>query len=104
LNLNGITTLVVVAVPALLLVVFWVWMLIDCISRDYREFGTLISSDKSLDKLVWVLLLIFTSALGALAYYVAVYRRPRTAPDADAQERASEYAKTADRPADTSAH
>ena len=29
------------------LLLFWVWMLIDCVARDYREFGTLITSDRT---------------------------------------------------------
>ena len=57
--------------------VFWVWMLIDCLARDHREFGTLIASDRSADKIVWLLLILFTSVIGALAYHIAIRRRPR---------------------------
>ncbi len=54
---------------------FWIWMFVDCLSRDYREFGTLITSDKSADKLVWLLLIILLPAIGAIAYHVGVRRR-----------------------------
>jgi len=59
------------------LAIFWLWMLIDCLARDPREFGTLITSDKSVDKIVWLLLILFTSVIGAFAYHIAVRRRPR---------------------------
>ena len=84
-----ISIFALLAVPALLLIVFWAWMLIDCITRDYHDFGTLISSDKSLDKLLWVLLLIFTSVLGALAYYIAFRGRARARPDEEIRGNAS---------------
>ena len=64
-------------VMAVWLTVFWVWMLIDCLARDHREFGTLITTDNSADKILWLLLVLFTFAIGALAYHVAVRRRVR---------------------------
>ena len=51
-------------------------MLIDCLARDYREFGTLITSNKSADKLLWFLLILFLPLIGAIAYHIAVRRRP----------------------------
>ena len=60
--------------------IFWIWMLIDCLARDYREFGTLITGDKSLDKVVWLLLILFTFVIGGLAYHISIRRRPRPAP------------------------
>ncbi|KPL01908.1 MAG: hypothetical protein AMK75_03540 [Planctomycetes bacterium SM23_65] len=69
-------------VMAICLGVFWVWMLIDCLARDHREFGTLITSDKSVDKIIWLLLILCTSVIGAFAYHIAVRRRPRPAPEA----------------------
>ena len=65
------------AVIGLIWLMFWLWMLIDCLARDYREFGTLITSDKSADKLVWVLLILFTSLIGAIAYHISIRRRPQ---------------------------
>lgn len=67
-------------VPVALLVaflsVFWLWMLIACLSRDYREFGTLIAGDKSADKLLWLGLILFLPIAGAIGYHVGVRRRP----------------------------
>ncbi len=39
---------------------FWIWMLIDCIKRDFS------------DKTMWILLLVFTGGLGAILYYFLV--------------------------------
>ena len=67
-------------IPAIVMVffwlIFWICMLISCLARDYREFGTLITSDKSADKLVWVLLILFLPIIGAIAYHISVRRRP----------------------------
>ena len=69
--------IVPVAISGLLALIFWIWMIIDCLARDYREFGTLITSEKSVDKLVWVLLLLFLPIIGAVAYHIGVRRRTR---------------------------
>ena len=46
--------------------VFWVWMLIDCATKE---------SDEGSDKIVWILVIIFTHLLGALIYFIV--RRPK---------------------------
>jgi hypothetical protein len=54
------------------LLVFWVWMLFDCLTRESRE-GS--------ERLVWLLAIILTKFLGAgLYYFLRVRRRP--GPDA----------------------
>ena len=40
--------------------VFWIWMLIDCLQRDFK------------DKIVWVLLIILVPFLGSVLYYFIV--------------------------------
>jgi hypothetical protein len=42
-------------------VLFWFWMLVDCLKRKRFE-----------DKLVWVLVLILLNFIGALLYYFLV--------------------------------
>lgn len=44
---------------------FWLWMLIDCLKRDFK------------DKVVWVVMLLLTSILGALLYFFLVKRKLR---------------------------
>jgi len=39
---------------------FWVWMLIDCIKNEPSEGN---------DKLIWVIIIVFTHVLGAAIYY-----------------------------------
>ncbi|HUW56753.1 MAG TPA: PLD nuclease N-terminal domain-containing protein [Planctomycetota bacterium] len=64
-------------VMAVWLGIFWLWMLIDCLGRDHREFGTLITTDNSADKILWLLLILFTTVIGAIAYHIVIRRRPR---------------------------
>lgn len=45
--------------------VFWIWMLIDCATNEPSEGN---------DKIIWILILIFTHWLGALIYLCV--RRP----------------------------
>jgi len=46
--------------------IFWIWMLVDCATRESSEGN---------DKIVWVIIIIFTSLIGALIYFFA--RRPK---------------------------
>ena len=48
--------------------VFWIMMLIDVIRREDKEFKT------NNEKLIWVLVIIFTHIIGALIYYFMVKR------------------------------
>lgn len=46
--------------------IFWIWMLIDCATKEPSEGN---------DKLIWILVIIFTHLLGALIYFLI--RRPK---------------------------
>jgi hypothetical protein len=59
---------VVMLILALALSVFWLWMLIDCLSSNLP----------SSEKLLWALLIFFTHILGAILYYVMVRGGKRT--------------------------
>lgn len=50
----------------LLAVGFWIWMLVECATKE---------SSAGNDKLIWVLIILFTHLLGALLY--CFIRRPR---------------------------
>ncbi len=52
-------------VVVLVATVFWIWMLIDCLTQEPREGN---------DKLIWTLVIIFTHGVGALIYLLV--RRP----------------------------
>jgi len=45
---------------------FWIWMLIDCATKEPSSGN---------DKLIWILIIIFTHLLGALIYFLV--RRPK---------------------------
>ena len=45
---------------------FWLWILIDCITKEHND-GS--------NKLAWLLVIIFTNGVGALIYYFV--RRPQ---------------------------
>ena len=50
-------------VIGVLFLIFWIWMLIDCLKRDFK---------KDVEKIVWVLVIIFLHVLGAAIYYFVV--------------------------------
>lgn len=48
-------------VVVLLLFVFWIWMLIDCLGRKKFE-----------EKLVWTVVIILLPVIGAIIYYFLI--------------------------------
>lgn len=55
----------VIGLFSLLMIGFWIWMLIDCITKE---------SDQGNDKVVWVIVIALLGWIGALIYLLA--RRP----------------------------
>ncbi len=49
-----------ILIPALLITVFWFWMLIDCLSNRSLRGG---------QKVLWLLFILFTHILGAIVYF-----------------------------------
>ena len=45
---------------------FWIWMLVECITKE---------PDAGNNKLIWIIVIVFTQIIGAVIYYVI--RRPR---------------------------
>ena len=71
--MSGISELIFqVALPVTLVLfvllgmTFWIRMLIDCVTRESNEGN---------ERIVWVLILLFTHVIGASIYYFV--RRPR---------------------------
>jgi hypothetical protein len=62
----GLALVLFLAVIALLLFVFWIWMLVDAIKNPGLS---------STERIVWVLVIIFLHWLGALIYCLAGRRR-----------------------------
>jgi hypothetical protein len=55
------------AIPGLMILasIFWLWVLIDCVTKEPSEGN---------DKIVWTILIIFVPWIGATLYYFV--RRP----------------------------
>ncbi len=55
-----IIALLVLLPLCLLGTIFWIWMLVDCATKE---------SNQGSDKVVWILIIIFTHFIGALIYF-----------------------------------
>jgi cellulose synthase/poly-beta-1,6-N-acetylglucosamine synthase-like glycosyltransferase len=62
-----ICTILFVALFVIAMTIFWIWSVIDMMQQQQLD---------STMKLVWILVLLFTGALGATLYY---FMRPKTA-------------------------
>ena len=56
----------IMVVIGLIGTIFWLWMLIDCIMRKFK---------RDVNKIVWVLVIIFLPFIGSLLYFFLVRRR-----------------------------
>lgn len=45
--------------------IFWIFMLVDAAKRNFKN---------DIDKVVWILVIVFTHIIGALIYYFVVKR------------------------------
>ena len=64
------TVLIAIGSAAVLsILAFWIWMLVDCLTREPREGN---------DRLIWTLVIVFTKLFGAGLYYFMRYRRRRS--------------------------
>ncbi len=57
-----------IIILGILIAVFWVWMLIDCITRDFRD---------DMEKIVWILLMVFLGVIASIVYYFVVKRNDK---------------------------
>jgi uncharacterized membrane-anchored protein len=64
----GLSFFPIFLLVGVLFFIFWIIMLIDSITRKFRE---------STEKIVWVLVNIFTGIIGALIYYFIVYKKAK---------------------------
>lgn len=63
--LIGLACMLPFVVLSIALTVFWIWMLIDCLTKEPSEGN---------DKIIWVLVIVFLQVIGAAVYYFV--RRP----------------------------
>jgi len=62
----GLFTTLVFVVLGLLCMVFWIWILIECATKESETGNT---------KIVWVIIVVLTGIIGAAIYYFV--RRPQ---------------------------
>ncbi len=60
--------ILILIIPAVALIVLWLWMLIDCLKRPDGKFKP--GGDNA--KLIWIFVIIFTGFIGALIYYFLI--------------------------------
>jgi prolipoprotein diacylglyceryltransferase len=53
----------IMVILGILAFVFWILMLVDCVKRKFKEDS---------EKIVWVIVIVFTGIIGALIYYFVV--------------------------------
>ena len=51
---------------AILAFILWIFMVIDCVKRDFRHEN---------DKIAWILVIVLLGVIGALVYYFVVRRK-----------------------------
>ena len=47
----------------ILFLAFWIWMIVDCAKRKFKN---------DLEKIIWVLVIIFTHWIGSLVYFILI--------------------------------
>ena len=52
-----------IAIVAIGVLIFWVWMLIDCAKRKFKN---------DVEKIVWILVIAFCMWFGALIYFIVI--------------------------------
>lgn len=67
-GMAGIAMMGVIGLFVLAILVFWVWMLVDCIQREFPP------QDQNA-KIVWILVIIFAGWIGALIYFFVVKKK-----------------------------
>jgi len=55
--------MIIAFVVGVLLFAFWIWMLVDCVLRKFRNTG---------EKIAWIVIIALTSWIGALIYFILI--------------------------------
>jgi hypothetical protein len=64
--LGGLCCIVPFLLIGVLGTIFWIWMLVDCATKEPSEGN---------DKIIWIIVILLAHLLGALIYYLV--RRPK---------------------------
>lgn len=55
----GSATLIVAA----LLLAFWIWMIVDCAKRNFRN---------DVEKIIWIIVIVLGHWIGSLVYFIVI--------------------------------
>ncbi len=55
--------MLIAAAIVLLVTAFWIWMIVDCVQRKFKN---------ETEKVIWILAVILLTWVGALVYYFAI--------------------------------
>ncbi|MGV8142371.1 MAG: PLDc N-terminal domain-containing protein [Candidatus Pacearchaeota archaeon] len=50
-------------IVGLLLLAFWIWMIIDCAKRHFRN---------DIEKIIWIIVIVIAGWIGALVYFIVI--------------------------------
>jgi hypothetical protein len=50
-------------IVGILLIAFWIWMLVDCAKRKFKQ---------DVEKVIWILVIVFASWVGSIVYFIVV--------------------------------
>lgn len=53
----------VMIIFGILFLILWIWMIVDCAKRKFRN---------DLEKIIWILVLVFMNWVGIIVYYIAI--------------------------------
>ena len=52
-----------IVIVAIAVLVFWIWMLVDCAKRKFRN---------EVEKVIWIIAVVLLTWLGAFTYFIVV--------------------------------
>lgn len=61
----GVLLVILMIAVAIWAFVFWILMIVDCATRKFKD---------SMEKVVWIIVIVFLHIIGALIYYFVVKR------------------------------
>jgi len=71
--LSVLFSLICYCIPLLIglgLLAIWIWMLVDLLQRDDKDFGP-----GTNNKVIWLLVLLLTNWIGSIVYYFMIYNK-----------------------------
>ncbi|MDO8460715.1 MAG: PLDc N-terminal domain-containing protein [Nanoarchaeota archaeon] len=55
--------ILIIAIIIILAIIFWIWMIVDCAQRKFKN---------ETEKIVWIIVITLASWIGSLIYYFVI--------------------------------